>query len=620
MTCQSGGMKTFIHCILCSASLLFINFATGIRAAEQESQFDLSAAMPAADSFVETNSESSDTDVMLPGIVGKVTLPYADMKQLWEELREKDEEPEKEDVPIDSMVMSAEYDLEISEDKSKLTANYRVQVFSDKWQIVPLIGGDVSLEKVEVNKGSVVRTHSTYAFLAKGEGEYQVKLTLRALGSESWSNHQGMKLKPAAATLNRLRVSGLPDDQVIRLQGGDSNAEVNASKGSGQMDYLLASDGGELTLLMESAVMSDAPVLESIWDIQSQMFVRHAEGRLNYEARVFAQSDSGSGLSMNLLLPHNVASVSVDGDDIASWRLMHNEKGQRKLLIAWKTRDQLDRRFQLSYQIAQSPLSDEWSIVPPKVAGEGATAQHLVAIETVEGLEWKGEGLSGAVASRRLPKWLREHLEKIEFVTAETQGTLELQANWLPVLETLQATVSLAKFETRLVNDGAMLVQAEYHVQQDGALDWTVNIPSLDQILTCEVNGKAVKPVRRNDNELEFHLKEQLSGKKGTDAHTVISFSYALQSTAFDPVSGQVTVELPQTDLFIHHLDWDLEIPEVYETTAVEGNVQLAGKGMASASKKESSASSNTVRLQKELCRGERPAVELYYQRRGIDD
>ena len=77
-------------------------------------------------------------------------------------------------------------------------------------------------------------------------------------------------------------------------------------------------------------------------------------------------------------------------------------------------------------------------------------------------------------------------------------------------------------------------------------------------------------------------------------------------------------VELPQTDLFIHRLDWDLEIPEVYETTAVEGNVQLATK--ESASKKQSLANTHTVRLQKELCRGERPAVELYYRRRGIDD
>ncbi len=53
-----------------------------------------------------------------------------------------------------------------------------------------------------------------------------------------------------------------------------------------------------------------------------------------------------------------------------------------------------------------------------------------------------------------------------------------------------------AKFETRLVSDGAMLVKAEYHVQQDGVLNWTVNVPSLEQILTCEVNGKGVKPIR----------------------------------------------------------------------------------------------------------------------------
>ncbi|NOX98245.1 MAG: hypothetical protein GXP30_00665 [Verrucomicrobia bacterium] len=427
-----------------------------------------------------------------------------------------------------------------------------------------------------------------------------------------------MKLQPAAATVNRLRVSGLPDGQVLRLQGVESTSTANSTNSGDFAEYLLAGDGGEINLFMEAAAMADTPVLESIWEIQSQVFVRYAEGRLNYETRVFAQSDAGSGLSMELVLPQNVASVSVDGDDIASWRLARSQDGQRKLLIAWKTRDQLDRRFQLSYQIAQSPLSDKWVIVPPEVAGEGATAKHLIAIEAVEGLEWKGEGLNAAVASRRLPKWLREHLQKVEFVTAETQSSLELQANWLPLLETLQATVSHAKFETRLVNDGAMLVKAEYHVQLDGALDWTVNIPSLDQMLTCEVNGKAVKPVRRSENELEFHLKEPSAGEK-EGKETVVSFSYALQSKPFDSVSGQVAVELPQTDLFIHRLDWDLNIPEIYNAQ-VEGNVQEVINRSSAKSKTQNVKNGHIIRLHKELCRGERPAVEVHYQRRGIDD
>lgn len=601
-------MKKSIPAILCFSSLLVLNFTSIVDAAEEKS-------IPLVE-LIDLKSDEIEAD---QDVEGKVTLPYADMKRLWEKLRKTAQKPEKEQIPINSVVLAAEYELNILGDKSELTAAYKIHVFSEEWQIIPLIGGEVSLEGFEVEQGNVVRNQSTYSLMAKGAGQYQVKLKLRAAGSRSWSNLRSLKLQPAVATLSRLKVNGLSDDQAIRLEGDGSETIIEEGK-----DFLLSGDGNELSLhldsaarLKEAAAMADAPVVESIWEIQSQMFVRYAEGRLKYDARVFAQSDEGSGLSIELLLPRNVTSVHVDGDDLASWRLGRSQDGQRTVFIHWKKRDQLDRQLQLSYELAQSPLSDEWVIIPPVVKGEMPTAKHLIAIETVEGLEWKGEGVSASVTSRRLPKWLSERLDKVEFVTAETQGVLKVQANWLPVLETLQATVSLAKFETRLVNDGAMLVEAEYHVQQDEVLDWTVNIPSLDQILKCEVNGKAVKPVRRNENELEFHLTGSSSGRN-ENRGTVVSFSYALQSTAFDPVSGQVTVELPQTDLFIHHLDWDLEIPEVYETTAVEGNVHIAAKTMPS--KKQEPIKTHMVHLQKELCRGERPAVELYYRRRGIDD
>lgn len=601
-------MKKSIPVLLCLVSLGCSFLAKGLLAEEPTIAFD-----PFTDDFEKPEALSGWLDR------GEVTIPYAEMKHMWEELRKKTKEPEKESAPIDFVVAAAEYALALAGGKSQLVADFQIQVFSDEWQVIPLVGGEVGLEQVEAVDGSIVRKDGGYALMVKGQGVYQVKLTLRAAGIESWPNFQGLQLQVAAASLSRFRVSGLPDDQAMRLQEVDSGAVVTLTVPGGEADYHLVGDGGKLTLVLEPVSTVDAPVMESVWGIQSQMFVRYGEGGLHYEAQVFAQSDTGSGLAMDLALPHNVASVAVDGEDIASWKLERNPDGMRELWITWKTRDQLDRRFQLSYQIAQSPLADRWTIAPPEVAGEGKAAKHLIAMETVEGLEWKGEGVSGAVASRRLPEWLRGHLQELEFVTVETQGPIEMEANWLPVLEPLQATVSRAKFQTRLVNDGAMLVEAEYHVQQRGGLDWTVNIPASVQILTCEVDGRAVKPVRRNENELEFHLKAPTPGKKGSGEGTVVGFSYALQSAAFDPVSGQVTVELPQTDLFIHRLDWDLEIPEIYDAE-VEGNVQQTSSHSPTATHKKDTAGGHTIRLHKELCRGEQPAVEVHYRRRGIDE
>ena len=50
---------------------------------------------------------------------------------------------------------------------------------------------------------------------------------------------------------------------------------------------------------------------------------------------------------------------------------------------------------------------------------------------------------------------------------------------------------------------------------------------------------------------LEFALPS------GKDLNSV-SISYTAKKPAFKPVSGQIAVELPQTELLVHWLDWEL--------------------------------------------------------------
>ncbi|MCF6314332.1 MAG: hypothetical protein L3J39_17930 [Verrucomicrobiales bacterium] len=615
-------MKSYQLGVLCWVSLLVSNLVTCVGATEQEGRSFFSPVID-FDGVIAGDEIERETQ-------GEVRIPYAEMRRLWLALREKDVLPAEQASPISAVVVSAVYDLELADQQSLIRVDYRVEVFSDEWQIVPLIGGDISLESSDAGEGRIVRQDGVYALMIKGKGEYDLQLQLRAAGVRSWPGIKtgqadgGLKLRPAAATLSRLRVGGLSPGQSMRLLAGEGDEAVMATELADGLDFLLKGEGQPLTLILQSAdavkasaAMENAPIVESEWAIESQIFVAYEDGRLHYRSQIFAQADAGSGVSMDLLLPQQVAEVAVEGEDVVSWKLRAGRDGLRNLHVVWGNRDRLDRRLQLSYQLAQSPLSQNWVIRPPRLAAEENRAKHLLAIGTVQGLEWKGQGVSATVASRRLPKWLAQQVKGLEFVTAESSGDLQIEAKWLPVLETVQATVSQATFATRVVKDGSMLVEAEYHVQQTGALHWVVAIPALDQVLSCEVDGQAVKPVRRKEGELEFHLKAPVE-ESNDSSGTVVKFSYALQSSAFDPVSGQMIVELPQTELFIHRLDWQLDIPQIYEITALEGNVQLSAEGSKSG-KKTPVGKQHLIRLQKELCRGERPAVELYYRRRGIE-
>jgi hypothetical protein len=113
------------------------------------------------------------------------------------------------------------------------------------------------------------------------------------------------------------------------------------------------------------------------------------------------------------------------------------------------------------------------------------------------------------------------------------------------------------------------------------------------------VNGQAASPSRRDAKTLEFRLPEPPNGNE-----TLVELSYTERQKAFDPVRGELALTLPATPLLIENLSWVVSMPAAYETVAAQGNVDfLPGK------------SSGEIVLGKELCQGEAPAVQLYYQK-----
>jgi hypothetical protein len=151
----------------------------------------------------------------------------------------------------------------------------------------------------------------------------------------------------------------------------------------------------------------------------------------------------------------------------------------------------------------------------------------------------------------------------------------------------------------RIVTDGALMCEADYVIQHDRPLVWQLHLPEKTELLNCVVNGRAVSPVAREGNTIEFTLDAPGSG-----ARTEIKVSYTGRKPAFHPVEGRVEVELPQTELLINRLDWSLQLPAAYEVVALEGNVESAPSNRT-----------DGIALRKDLCRNERPSARLFYQK-----
>ena len=542
----------------------------------------------------------------------RVTLPYHELKTLWESVvGRKTATPPPAPPPVGFIVSAAVYDLEMRGDGPViLRAGFRGRSLAGGWQEVPLLDGDFRLVKAEPEGADVVWTDSGYALLVEEKGAFDAVLEFSGPPVADLLHGGGLRFAPGAATGKRLTASGLPSGREVAIDG----VSAAVSETEGQVFHLTSATAEYVIRVRKTGAEASGPPAPSEWDVHSQVGVCYGDGRLSYACRLYCRAEEGSGQSIDILLPRNASSIEVEGDDVGGSEVVAAGDGRRRLRVLWKSRGILDRKLNLSYQAPQSPLAKSWTVSGPVSGGTGES-RILYALVPPDGLELSGQHVLTASASPRLPAWLQEQLGGSDFLTAEAAGPLVLTARWLPRVKTADAIVTRAEFVMRLVDDGSHHTVASYAIAHQAPLNWKVELPVGCEILSCKVNDSPARPVLRED-AVEFSLTAS-----GDEA--AITFSYTGRSEPLDPVSGSVELELPLTGLFIDRLDWELTLPADFETTAVSGNVKISrdpkcGKGGKSEKDAGSAVDSGRIRLVRRLCRGDRPAVEVHYRKKGV--
>ena len=116
------------------------------------------------------------------------------------------------------------------------------------------------------------------------------------------------------------------------------------------------------------------------------------------------------------------------------------------------------------------------------------------------------------------------------------------------------------------------------------------------------MNSTPASPVVKTDGELELSIPAHANS--GNFNSLEIAITYTACTSKFEPVEGKFTLSLPSTQLFIEQLEWRLFLPDNYEATAFEGNVEPAAEDNSS------------IVFKKRLVRAETPSLEVYYRRK----
>ncbi len=548
-------------------------------------------------------------------VSGSVTLPYSELKTLLAAAQPKPTPtpaPVKAPAPpVPFSVQAARYEIHLGNDPRQATGQvvFEVLTFAEGWTAVPLLpANELRLANVGPEGALVAVRDGIYTLLLDGPGRRMVTLGFSVdVADGDAPRVRAVRMTGPAALVNELSVTGVPEGWLAEVR----NAALvpNGDKDGSPLRFQLAADQPlELTIVNSEDRKPAPPPAPSVWQAEAQSLVRYDEGQLVYKTRLRLGADTGAGLFVELALPAAANVVSVTGDDLARWRVVKSDSGDtRHLEISWKTPDTLRRELMLNYEVAQVASDDAWRLTSPQVASEGGRLRDaLYALPTVPGVEFTA-GDKAAVPlmagdAQHLPRWLAGEIGGGDFVTVNNVALVGIHR--LPLMRTVRATIEESRFRTRLVADGALLSEGTMSVHHDGPLTLGLSLPPDTQLLACSINGRDALPVDRGEGRMDLSLPADAAGKP-----TQIDLSYTGHQPPLAPVSGQVALALPETDLFVQTLYWDLQIPGDYELTALEGNVALAPAANAPPG----------IHLRKDLLKAERPAAELFYQKHAVN-
>ena len=144
-----------------------------------------------------------------------VTLPYTELRGLWEAgLRKPVEPPDAAPVPF--VVHRAEIRIALAEATSKIGAQFEVATLQQQWQRSPLLGGEIQLDKADAGERSIVWDDG-YALLTDALGRNAVALHLATGGTAQCA--LPLKLTTGNASVKRLTVTGISIGLEARVNG-----------------------------------------------------------------------------------------------------------------------------------------------------------------------------------------------------------------------------------------------------------------------------------------------------------------------------------------------------------------------------------------------------------------
>jgi hypothetical protein len=499
---------------------------------------------------------------------GSVTLTLDEYNRLVE-LAAKP--PKKSDVaPLPYSIKHAEVKLHVENDGVRGTVQLEGEVFRKGVSKVPLTSGMTVLDAHQNGKGvALLQENGTHMALLPGPGEFAVELdTGLALRIEAGRASFTLPA-PAAGSVQLALV--IPGDHTFaninpgiitsrKSENGHTAIEATMVPGQPANIWWATREAVAPTVPREMRFLSDAKTLVS---------VSEAEMRLAILADITIVQGEPSQFEVELPTGYEVTGVTgatLDATETNSGvlTLKVNAPAQRshQFLISMErsiSDSKADAPF-LTFKGAQRETGE--------VLVEGAGTMELTATE--------GGGLKRMDVKEASPylRSLAHFPPQAAFryhKQASETPTLALQWVRFPDGSVLAAVAESAVVTTMVTSEGKSLTEVKLIVKNQAQPFLKVALPAGVTILSAEVGGERVKPVQGPDGSRVPLLRP---GFRPTDSYTV-SFVFMHSGAPFAKKGG-AELSLPNMDIPIDLLNWEVFLPEQYKVKDFGGDVLAA--------------------------------------------
>ena len=205
----------------------------------------------------------------------EVRLPYAELRRLIDAGSRAGSESSAR-PPVPSALLSARYRLDFEAGGAVLDADFHADHLATDWNLLPLIAGSVSLDRVETAETRLIVQKDARCLALNQPGA--MKVSARFLLIDDGSETLGFHTPPCTSPV--LEIADLPEGHGLNVEFA---GRIYTLTQPATIPLPAAGAGVELRLIDQSeAAEALRPPEPSTWSWQHQAVVSRCDGQLHY--------------------------------------------------------------------------------------------------------------------------------------------------------------------------------------------------------------------------------------------------------------------------------------------------------------------------------------------------